>query len=120
MNTRKQGAIAVAKAIAWFTRNGYNVSIPVSETQRYDLIVERGGTCYRVEVKSTTNRDVDLRTNGGNQSGHGVSNILSTEDAELLYASTADGEFILPVFLIGGRQTIIPPQKYQCVDTTIG
>lgn len=112
MNTRKLGAIAVAKAIAWFTENGYNVSVPVSETQRYDLIVEKGSICYRVETKSSITDTVDLRTLGGNQSWGGVSKKISTDDADLLFATTNSGLFLIPVFLLEGRSTIKPTERF--------
>ena len=43
MLTSKKGDIGLAQAIAAFTRNGFNVSIPISESLGYDLIVEQEG-----------------------------------------------------------------------------
>lgn len=41
-------------AATWFTLRGMRVSWPL-EPCRYDLVVERDGTCRRVQVKTTTN-----------------------------------------------------------------
>lgn len=40
-------------AIAYFSTNGYTVSIPLNDTQDYDLIVEKNGILQRVQVKAT-------------------------------------------------------------------
>lgn len=76
-NPRKQGEIGLGDAIAWFSANGYSVSIPLAENQPYDLIVDSPEHGFqRVQVKTTTHRGrsgsfaVDLRTNGGNRSRH--------------------------------------------------
>lgn len=41
-NTNKEkGNAALGLAIAYFSSNGYTVSIPLNDTQDYDLIVEK-------------------------------------------------------------------------------
>lgn len=40
-------------AINYFTINGYTVSIPMNDTQWYDLIVEKEGKFYTVQCKAT-------------------------------------------------------------------
>lgn len=52
MNTRKQGDVGTGMAVAYFTSHGYTVSIPLSDSQPYDLIVEKSGICQRVQVKT--------------------------------------------------------------------
>ena len=43
-NTNKQkGNCGLGMAIAYFSTNGYTVSIPLNDTQDYDLIVEKNG-----------------------------------------------------------------------------
>ena len=38
INSKRQGNIGIGAAIAWFTVHGYTVSIPLTDSQDYDLI----------------------------------------------------------------------------------
>lgn len=73
VNPRKQGNAGLGIAIAYFSRIGVDVAIPLTDTQRYDLIIEHDGRLERVQVKTTTMKQghgyaVHLRTIGGNKS----------------------------------------------------
>lgn len=54
-------------AINWFTLNGYTVSLPINDTQWYDLIVEKDGIFETVQCKCTETEDnqISLRSFGG-------------------------------------------------------
>ena len=53
-NTNKQkGNCGLGMAIAYFSTKGYTVSIPLNDTQDYDLIVEKNWILQRVQVKAT-------------------------------------------------------------------
>ena len=101
-NTRVQGDIGLVEAVAWFVKNDYTVSIPISDSQRYDIVVEKSGTLSRVEVKSTYskaksgNYTVMVKTWGGNKSGQ-INKYFSSEDAEILFIVTNDGsKYLIP------------------------
>lgn len=71
-DTNKQkGKSGLAVAIAYYGTNGYTVSLPLNDTQDYDLIVDDGETLKKVQVKSTSSRTkrgysyVSLRNTGG-------------------------------------------------------
>lgn len=71
-NPRIQGNIGLGVAIAYFTRVGALVAIPLTDTQRYDLIIDREGVLQRVQVRTTTFRPgksylVPLVTTGANR-----------------------------------------------------
>lgn len=51
MTTNEKGNLAVGQAIAYFTKEQYTVNIPLNDTQWYDLIVEKNGIFYTVQVK---------------------------------------------------------------------
>lgn len=53
-NTKIQGSIGLGQAIAYFTKAGYTVSIPLNDSQDYDLIVEIDEKLYKIQVKTTT------------------------------------------------------------------
>ena len=56
LNTRKEiGNAALSTAIAYFGSNGYIVSIPLNDTQDYDLVVDNGKVC-----KTVNKTDIDL------------------------------------------------------------
>ena len=53
MNTVGIGDIGEAMAIVEFTQCGFVVSKPLSNNARYDLIVDKNNSLYRVQVKTT-------------------------------------------------------------------
>lgn len=58
-NTNRQGLIGVSAAIKYFVREGFTVSLPIDDSQTYDLIAVKakpeGGKDVRfVQVKTTT------------------------------------------------------------------
>ena len=70
--TQRKGDIATTKAIAYFTEKGYDVSVPITESASYDLIVEKDCVCYRVQCKYSNNKSVDLRRIHSNSKGYVV------------------------------------------------
>jgi len=120
-NPRKQGDIGVAKALDWFVRNEYAVSIPFSDSQHYDLVVEKNGILSRVQVKTTTYKtpygiyQVLLKTCGGNQSRHTTQPFdLSVE---LLFCLTDEGDsYLTPAETLKGTSTLnlgLQREKYK-------
>lgn len=72
-NTKQQGNIGLGSAIQYFTQNLYLVSLPLNDSQDYDLVVEdRDGTLKKVQVKTSTQKSeygtytINLRVLGGN------------------------------------------------------
>jgi hypothetical protein len=54
MNSNTKGNIALGQAIAYFTTNGYVISIPLNDCQWYDLIIEKNNIFQTVQVKYTS------------------------------------------------------------------
>jgi len=71
-HTQKKGDTAVAQAIASFTKAGYDVSLPLTESAAYDLIVDTGRDLKRVQVRYTSSHQVDLRRIHSNSQGYVV------------------------------------------------
>ena len=44
MDNKQKGSLAVASAISYFVSNRYTVSVPLSDTAKYDLVVEQDGS----------------------------------------------------------------------------
>lgn len=75
MNSKQKGNLGVGQAINHFLSIGYIVSLPINDSQPYDLIVDFPDIgLKKIEIKTTlevTKRRiprVDLRSTGGNQS----------------------------------------------------
>ena len=75
INFKKQGDMGMCYAIAYYSKLGWTISIPVTDSQDYDLIVDTGTKLLKVQVKTTTQISehgiyiVSLKTCGGNKSG---------------------------------------------------
>lgn len=76
INFKKQGDMGMCYAIAYYSKLGWTISIPVTDSQDYDLIVDTGTKLLKVQVKTTTQISehgiyiVSLKTCEGNKSGH--------------------------------------------------
>ncbi len=72
--TQRKGDIATSRAVATFTAMGYDVSIPLTESAAYDLVVDDGHRLARVQCKfsSGARRQVDLRRIHSNSAGYVV------------------------------------------------
>ena len=53
-SNKDKGNSGLGIAIAYYSTNGYTVSIPLNDTQDYDLIVEKDNKLSRVQVKATS------------------------------------------------------------------
>ena len=112
MTMKRQGDIGVAMAIAYYVNKGYNVSVPLTDATRYDLIIENG-LLKRVQVKSTNQftangtARVTLSTQGGNQSWNGIIKRISADEADLVFVYALDGRmWEFPVEFCVGKRNI--------------
>lgn len=118
-NSRKQGDVGIGTAIAYFTKNGHMVAVPLTDNQDYDLVVEIDKELFKVQVKTTRhkapsgNYSAELRTTGGNQSWNGVTKFFDEKDADLLFI-LADNEdtWLIPVKELSVRSRITLGEKY--------
>ena len=67
INRKQIGRIGLSMAINYFTIKGYTISLPLNDTQWYDLIIEKDGIIQTVQCKSTATESgtIDLRCTGG-------------------------------------------------------
>ena len=68
---QNRGRVGISLAIAYYGSNGYSVSIPLNDTQWYDIVIERDGIFKTVQCKCTTTQDatIMLRNCGGTNGG---------------------------------------------------
>lgn len=117
-STNKQkGNTALGMAIAYFTSNNYTVSLPLNDTQDYDLIVEKDGIIETVQVKSSgcknkaCNYQVALKSCGGTK-GKTYKTFINTS-AHLLFIFLEDRSiYLIPRTDIKNLSTITLSHKY--------
>lgn len=102
-NSKVQGDVGMGQAIAYFTKLGYPVLLPISDSNDYDIVVDMEGVLKKVQVKTGRgfnkwNRaTIGLRTLGGNQSWSGAVKTVIDTDIDFLfcYHLTA-GAYLIP------------------------
>lgn len=93
-NSNYQGNYGLGKCIAHYTQNEYIVSIPLNDTQDYDLIVERNGLLQKIQVKTASTDRVHLRS--GNY--HGPKKKFSNENLDVLFVVDTNGHlYTVPI-----------------------
>ena len=101
MNTHTKGNIALGKAISYFTEHEYTVSIPLNDSQCYDLIIEKDGVLQSVQVKytSATKPSGSYKCKLRTISGTSRQAIYTVKDTyvSLLFCYCANGDmFLIP------------------------
>lgn len=93
-----KGRAGLSMAIAYFGTNGYTVSLPLNDTQWYDLIVEKDGVFQTVQCKATgtSNGKICLRSCGGTQ-GKEYDNILNHPVDILFCVDNSLNMFLIPM-----------------------
>ena len=64
---KDKGRAGLSLAIAYYGTQGYTISLPLNDTQWYDLIIEKDGIFQTVQCKFTSSKDntISLRSTGG-------------------------------------------------------
>lgn len=71
ITNKDKNRAGLASAIGYFGKNGYTVSIPLNDTQDYDILVDNGTKILKISVKATSQRSkyniskVNVRNMGG-------------------------------------------------------
>jgi hypothetical protein len=112
-NNKQKGNLAVASAIKHFVSAGYTVSIPLTDTARYDLVVERDGTFLAVQCKYAGYEghpgvfSVPLYVCGGNRSAGNRRLRYREGDFDLLFVLCANSRmYVIPFEEVAGQTTI--------------
>lgn len=67
-NSNMQGNFGLGLAIAYYTKHEFTVSIPLTDTQEFDIIISKDGVNQTVQVKTfNTKRGVRLKNGGKKQ-----------------------------------------------------
>lgn len=125
-DNKTKGRAGLSLAIAYFGCNGYTVSLPLNDTQDYDLIVDDGKKLYKVQVKATGQKKENgnyicsLRTISG--TSRVPINTVKESSADLLFCVTEEQTmYLFPVKDIVGNTIITlskkPKSKFASKDS---
>lgn len=117
-SNKEKGNSGLGMAIAYFSSNGYVVSIPLNDTQDYDLVVEKGGVLKSVQVKATGcktsrgNFQVALKSCGGTK-GDTYKTILETSVDYVFIFNENKEMYLIPKKDIKNKSTLNLCDKYK-------
>ena len=94
-----KGRIGLAMAIKYFTFNGYTVSIPINDTQWYDLIVEKDNILHTVQCKCTTTKSktISMITIGGRNKDNSEKDNILNHPCDYIFATDTIKAWLIPV-----------------------
>lgn len=129
MTNREIGRIGLSMAINYFTIQGYTVSLPLNDTQWYDMVVEKNNHFYTIQCKATMTEDgtISLKSCGGTN-GSTYDNIINHPELDYLFCVNKEFEcWLIPVKSIidsGNVKSIqlrtkLAPSAHPKLDTTI-
>ena len=114
---KEKGNSGLGMAIAYFSTNGYTVSIPLNDTQDYDLVIEKENKLETVQVKSTgciTKKgtyQVSLKSCGGTK-GKTYKTLVDTQVDKLFIINSQRQMYLIPVKEISNKSTLNLCEKY--------
>ena len=89
---KEKGNSGLGLAIGYYATQGYTVSIPLNDTQDYDLVVDKNDVLCKIQVKATAQRSiggytlVNLKSCGGTNGS--VYKILRNTNIDFLFVVT--------------------------------
>lgn len=117
INRRQQGDLGEASAIEWLTSQRALVWTPFGHSPDVDLLAEIESRLLRVQAKTSTRRfytsnraerwEVQLATNGGNQSWTGETKKLDPARVDFVFVLVGDGRrWFIPAPALEGHTAI--------------
>ncbi len=111
-NSKKQGDLGLGKAIGYLTAHGYTVSLPLTDSQPYDLIVDIDGKLNRVQVKTTAYKTpygifaANLSVKGGNRSYNTIK-LFDKTKVEYVFVITSENDiYFIPSSVIKSKNIL--------------
>lgn len=105
-------------AIGYFTKVGYTVGIPLTDSQDYDLIIDNGIQLGRVQVKTCNFKrrsyEVNLSIKGGNRTSVGKVKKFDISNSDYLFIVTKDlDQYFIPTKELVAQYNLVLGPKYQ-------
>ncbi len=129
MTNKEIGRIGLSMAINYFTIQGYTISLPLNDTQWYDMVVEKDNQFFTVQCKATMTEDgsISLKSCGGT-SGIAYDSILNHPELNYIFCVNKNFEcWLIPVadIIAAGNtkeiklRTVLTSNAHPKLDTTI-
>ena len=118
MTNKQRGNCGLGIAIGYFSTNGYTVSIPLNDTQDYDLLIDKDNKIKSVQVKYTTcktkygNYQVALKSCGGTN-GKTYKTVIDTNVDYLFIATDQLDMYLIPIEEVTNKSTLNLCDKYE-------
>lgn len=117
ITNNQRGNCGLGIAIGYFSTNGYIVSIPLNDTQDYDLLIDKNNEIKSVQVKYTTcktkygNYQVALKSCGGTK-GTTYKTVKDTKVDYLFIAIDQVDMYLIPIEVVTNKSTLNLCDKY--------
>ena len=114
---KEKGNTSLGITIAYYTSKGYIVSIPLNDTQDYDLVVEKRDGLKKIQVKSSGCKtkygkyQVALKSCGGTK-GKTYKTLVDTDIDELFILTEDMNMYVIPKNEIKNKATLNICKKY--------
>ena len=113
-----QGSLGLSYAIAYLTKKGYNVSVPLVDNQSYDLVCEVEGELKKVQVKTTrakqnSNYCVQIKAVRPNRTGNSIHKFDNTSCDYLLCVTEEGNIYFIPTSDIEAKNSLSLGSKYK-------
>lgn len=111
-NTKKQGDWGLGVAISYFVTQSYTVSIPLTDSQDYDIVVDINDKLEKVQVKTTTykskggNYYVSLTIKGGNQTFSSIKKFDNLKIDYVFIVTKDNDKYLIPSTSLGNSVTL--------------
>ncbi len=109
---KEKGRAGLASAIGYFGTHGYTVSIPLNDTQDYDILVDKDNVISRISIKATSQRSpygitiCDLRNTGGTKGK--VYGLEKNKKIDYIFVVNEKQEmWLLPISVINNRSVTL-------------
>ena len=118
MSNKEKGNTGLGIAIAYYSANGYTVSIPLNDTQDYDFIVDKDNILKKIQVKATSCKtkynkyQVALKSCGGTKGGT-YKTVVDTNIDEVFIVTDSLELFRIPIEVIKNKATLNLCEKYE-------
>jgi len=113
VNSKKKGSLAIGEAIAYFIKKNDSVFIPVSDCDKYDLVINEDSSFKKIQCKYSNDTAksggyiVDLRTFGGYREKT-YHNKYIKDDFDFLFVFCGNGDrYLIPVEKIIHRSQLV-------------
>lgn len=120
---KEKGNSGLVAAIGYYGMLGYTISIPLNDTQDYDLIVDDGNNLLKIQVKATSQRNpqgytvVSVKSCGGTN-GHIYKTVKDTNIDYLFVLTELQEMYEIPISEIHSTSSLSlgPDRQHFRVD----